>query len=156
MWDALSDERTGLSFTIAAGPRLRSHFRVRVPWDLRPHSTVSVLRLPFLSSPTTRRATVEVFDPASTRDSVYLSLSLKLRPMVSRPVCLGIKHPSGAYDQILITVRQWRVCWCGAPSLTRGRVCRLQLLLTLASAVFFCLRFETSFFVASYDSQGYG
>jgi hypothetical protein len=30
MWGALSDERTGLSFTIAAGPRQRSHFRVRV------------------------------------------------------------------------------------------------------------------------------
>jgi hypothetical protein len=28
---ALSVERTGLSFTIAAGPRQRSHFRVRVP-----------------------------------------------------------------------------------------------------------------------------
>jgi hypothetical protein len=29
------------------------------------------------------------------------------------------------------------VCWCGALSLTRGRVCRLQLLLALASAVIF-------------------
>jgi hypothetical protein len=28
-----------------------------------------------------------------------------------------------------------RVCWCGALSLTRGRICRLQLLLVLASAV---------------------
>jgi hypothetical protein len=28
---ALSDERTGLSFTVAAGPRQRSHFLVRVP-----------------------------------------------------------------------------------------------------------------------------
>jgi hypothetical protein len=64
-----------------------------------------------------------------------LSLSLMLRPTVSRPVCLGIKHPSGAYDQILITVAHLRVCWCGALSLTRGRVCRLQLLLALDSTV---------------------
>jgi hypothetical protein len=33
MWGALSDERTGLSLTTAAGPRQRSHFRVRVPCD---------------------------------------------------------------------------------------------------------------------------
>jgi hypothetical protein len=64
-----------------------------------------------------------------------LSLSLTLRPTFSRPVCLGIKHPSGAYDQILITVRQLQVCWRGALSLTRGRVCSLQLLLVLVSAV---------------------
>jgi hypothetical protein len=31
--------------------------------------------------------------------------------------------------------RQLRVCRCGAPSMTRGRVCRLQLLLALVSAV---------------------
>jgi hypothetical protein len=32
--------------------------------------------------------------------------------------------------------RQLRVCWCGAPSLTRSRVCSFQLFLGLASAVF--------------------
>jgi hypothetical protein len=57
--------------------------------------------------------------------------------MVSRLVYLGIKHQSGAYDKIFIIVRHLRVCRCGALSLTRGRVCLLQLLLTLASAIIF-------------------
>jgi hypothetical protein len=43
----------------------------------------------------------------------------------SRPVRLGIKHPTGAEDQIFITVRQLQACWCGALCLPRGRICRL-------------------------------
>jgi hypothetical protein len=68
-----------------------------------------------------------------------LSLSLILRPTVSWPVYLGIKHPSEAYDQIFVTIRQLRDCWCRTLSLTRGRICHLQLLLALASTRDFCL-----------------
>jgi hypothetical protein len=78
---------------------------------------------------------VEAFNTASARVPFLWVLSLMLRPTVSWPVPLGIMHPSGAYGQILITLRQLRVCWCGAFSLTRGRVCSLQLLLALISAV---------------------
>jgi hypothetical protein len=58
-----------------------------------------------------------------------------LRLTVRWPVFLGVKHPSEPYGQIFITVKQLRVCWCGALSLTREGVCCLQLLLVVASAV---------------------
>jgi hypothetical protein len=41
-----------------------------------------------------------------------------LRPTVSRPVCVGVRHLSGTQDQIFVTVRQLRVCGFVAPSLT--------------------------------------
>jgi hypothetical protein len=69
-WDALSDERTGLSFTIAAGIRQPRHSRVRVPRDSWPYFIVSYSELHFTSPPTTRRVTVEVIEPTSTRDNV--------------------------------------------------------------------------------------
>jgi hypothetical protein len=75
IWGALSDEWMGLSFTISTGPRQRRYSRVRVSWDSRPYFTVSDSRLPFSSSFTTRRATVEVFDPASTRSDVSPGLN---------------------------------------------------------------------------------
>jgi hypothetical protein len=97
----------GLPFTIAAGPRQRSHSQVRVPRYSWPHFTISDSRFPqpggpglriyisrrnrvtqlypqalgsFSSPPTTRNATVEVLDPTSTRDySSHFS---------SDPICL--------------------------------------------------------------------
>jgi hypothetical protein len=67
----LSDKRTGLTFVYAAGTRQRSLSWVGVPLDSYPYFTVSDLRLPFSSPPTTRRVTVEVFDPASTQGWRY-------------------------------------------------------------------------------------
>jgi hypothetical protein len=60
---------------------------------------------------------------------------VKIKIILRLTVCLGVRHPSGAQDQTFITVRHLRACWRGAPSLNRGRVCRLQLLLVLGSAI---------------------
>jgi hypothetical protein len=47
LYNIFSDDRMGLSFTIAAGPRQRIHSQIRVPWDSKPYFTVSESRLPF-------------------------------------------------------------------------------------------------------------
>jgi hypothetical protein len=87
---------------------------------------------------------------SATCSSPLFTVSLMLRTTVSRPVSLGIKHPSGVYDQISITISD-------------ERTGRLQLLLVLASVVILGFEscgtrghLETSLFVASYDSQGHG
>jgi hypothetical protein len=56
-----------------------------------------------------------------------LYFKTKRNVTVSRPVCPGVRRPSGTCDQFLflleISFRQLRVCNFVAPSLTRGRVC---------------------------------
>jgi hypothetical protein len=56
-----------------------------------------------------------------------------LRPTVSRPVRLGVRRPFGTRDQLFFSTVA--VCYFVAPSLMRGRVCNLLLLLVLASTV---------------------
>jgi hypothetical protein len=92
-----------------------------------------------------------------------LSLSLMLWPTASRPVSLGIKHPWGllVLDICGFLWRSlfiWRedgfdfynCCW---PSPAHSFSGPSPMVLVTS---FYCLIFETSLFVASYDSQGHG
>jgi hypothetical protein len=83
----------------------------------------------------------------------------------SQSVSLGLEPHLGLTTRYLL-LWQLRSCFSGEPSLTRGWVCLLCMLLAIASAlfleseslglvtIFYCLRFETSLFIAS-DSQGH-
>jgi hypothetical protein len=51
-----------------------------------------------------------------------VEVEVNLRPTVSRPVCLGVRHSSGTHDQFF---RQLWVYYFVAPSLMRGRICNL-------------------------------
>jgi hypothetical protein len=73
---------------------------------------------------------------------VKVKVKVILRPTVCQPVRLGIRHPPGTRDQFfpfsfwLFFFWQFRVRWCGVPSLMRCRVWTFQFLLGIASAAF--------------------
>jgi hypothetical protein len=94
MWGVLSDDRMGLSFVYAAGSCPNSLSRVLVPWDLRPYYTVSDLKLPFSSPPTTRRVTMEVSDPAATRVTLVSYVKVKVKITFSR-----------GYENVFVNIR---------------------------------------------------
>jgi hypothetical protein len=146
---SLSDERTGVPFAIDAGSRQRSQSWARVPRDSWPNFTVSDSRLPKLGGPgpciyIPQEQGGPVIPPVTGFPLRRLLRLAGLRwrysnpksksklcydRRFSRPVCLGIKHPSETYDQIFITVRQLQACWCGALSLWRedgSVVCHTQ------------------------------
>jgi hypothetical protein len=82
MWGTLSDERTG---QVVYNCCWRSPV---------PYISVSDPRLPFLSPPMTRRATVEVFDPASTWTDLIQSQRIRVTLRLAvyhQSVCLRAK-----------------------------------------------------------------
>jgi hypothetical protein len=104
---------------IAAGPRQRSHSRSESPRDSRPYSAVSNWWLPQPGGPGPR-----IYIPENRQAQlchqalgcfIRAETEFLLRPTVSRLVCLGAWHPSGAHDWVCITVGQLLVSWCGRP-----------------------------------------
>jgi hypothetical protein len=91
-------------------------FLVQSPWNADPPELDQIL-LFYFSNP-----------PSSSQ-----SLILPDDQSVSKSWC---RAPSGAHDQILITLWQLWSCLCEAPTRTRGRFCLLDMLLVLASVVF--------------------
>jgi hypothetical protein len=115
MWGALSQERTGLSFTISAGPRKRSHSRVLFPQDyhillplirnfpnledkdpvvLSPRNMMTHLTpyrtAPFLWPPTTHRATVDIYTYSNPPPQRPLKVIVVSPQSDGRPVCLDV------------------------------------------------------------------
>jgi hypothetical protein len=103
-WGALSDERTGLSFTIAAGPRQCSHFWIRVQMNSWPYLAVSDSRLP---------------QPARPGPRIYISQGHD-GPVISP--CTGFlyvaSYDSQGYGGGIRTrlhasnIRMWHYCAC--------------------------------------------
>jgi hypothetical protein len=62
--------------------------------------------------------------------SYSIEVEVTLRLKVSQSVCLGVETSLGlvttCYSCRKVALRKLRSCFCGASSLTRGRVCSLQ------------------------------
>jgi hypothetical protein len=95
----------------------------------------SVWGLLFVDSERTKQRTP--FNPALLLLRAYIKVKVTLRPIISRPPS-WCQTPIWDPRPIFLSpwnFRQLRVCYFVAPSLTRGWVCNLLLLLVLASTV---------------------
>jgi hypothetical protein len=126
-----------VQFAVTLGPKsCRTHGHIllsqlRLPQTWRARS-------PYLYPPGTGWPS---YTPGTGFPNLEVEVEVNLRPTVSRPMCPGVRRPSGTHDQFFflleISFRQLWLCYFVAPSLTRRRICNLlvQLLLGLARAV---------------------
>jgi hypothetical protein len=101
------------------------------------HGTIGFLLIHHLTRPSHHNLYWSEFTANSTctlRHHLSKSTERYFRRSVDRSILMSGTHLA-AHDGIFITVRQLWVCWCEAPSLTRGLVYSLQLLRGLASGV---------------------
>jgi hypothetical protein len=152
----------GLSCTIAAGPRQRSHSQVRVQRNLWPHFISQFRDLPNLEGQvpvfiSPRNRVVRLY-PQALGSSFRRLLRLAglrwtnsnlpphgLTKILSLESYVTTDGQSAGLSLNKASIWCLRldfyycqavaICWCGALSLTRGRICSLQLLLALLSAV---------------------
>jgi hypothetical protein len=114
---------------------------------------------------TSRNCTCQLTHPAT---QVKVKVKVLLGPTVSRLVCLGVEPHLGPKTTYILFVDSYCLVLWGALSDERTGlslfICCWPSLPQCFSGpsplglvtIFYCLRFETSLFVASYDSQGYG
>jgi hypothetical protein len=105
--------------------------------------------------------------PTPEIDPILILVKVALRLTVSQSVSLGVEPQMGSwpdiyycysYDFIFVGRPPWRddgsvFCICCWPLPAQSFSGLTPLVLAI---IFYCLRFETSLFVAFYDSQGHG
>jgi hypothetical protein len=83
-------------------------------------------------------AVSQVLESSNSVSTTEVKVKVILRPTVNQSWCQAPIWDQRPIFSILclIVFRQLRVCWCGAPSLTRSLVCNFQFLLGIANAAF--------------------
>jgi hypothetical protein len=67
---------------------------------------------------------------------LIIKVKVTLRMTVSQSVSLGVELHLGLMTRYFLLFDFYGLFFCGAPSLVRGRICLLYMLLVLASVVF--------------------
>jgi hypothetical protein len=127
----------GLSFTVAAGPRQRSHSQVRAPRDSWPHFNISHSRLSQSGGPGTLVITQEQRGPGTGFPfrrllefsalqwrysnhpqhgplSIQVKVKVTLRLTVSQSVSLGVEPHLGLMTRYLLLFDSYGLVFCGA------------------------------------------